>query len=70
MTDDDPISSFGEPLGDSRSNATVATCDEDNSGLVLSLSHKEKGISKFGYWRVSRRYSVINTTRYRSDIAK
>jgi hypothetical protein len=70
MTDDDPISSFGEPLGDSRSNATVATCDEDNSGLVLSLSHKEKGISKFGYWRVSRRYSAIKTTRYRSDIAK
>jgi len=37
---------------------------------VLSLSHKEKGISKFGYWRVSRRYSAIKTTRYRSDIAK
>jgi hypothetical protein len=70
MTYDDPISSYGEPLGDSRSNATVATCDEDNSGLVLSLSHKGKGISKFGYWRVSRRYLAINNTGYCSDFAR
>ena len=49
MPNDHSITGLGKALSDSRTDTAVAACDEDNSRIVRSLSHKGKGIFKNAY---------------------